>query len=137
MDKIGLNGFEVGGGPGMTTVLYIDSDQVYQRLLRNVLTARNIQVVLADDGPDGVRKARELQPDLIMIDLYLPRADSIEVLAELKGAPFTRNIPIICTSSRPANGDRRLARESGAGSFIAKPFQTGELIEVIQRNLSR
>lgn len=119
----------------MPTVLYIDSDQSYRRLLKACLAAHNFEVDMAKDGLEGVKKARELRPDLILMDLYLPRMDSLEVIEQLKCSSLTWDIPIVLVSKLPAHRCYQFVKVAGAQGYVAKPFKTEELIKTIRKNL--
>jgi CheY-like chemotaxis protein len=119
----------------MTTVLYIDEDQAYQRWLSKALASRTFNVVLAANGLEGVRKAHELRPDVILMDLPWPCMDSVEAVAELKGSRYTWHIPIIFMSNLPADLRRYPTSRRRSRDFLTKPFETDELIEIIHKML--
>jgi two-component system chemotaxis response regulator CheY len=90
---------------------------------------------VAKDGFEGVTKAQELKPDLILLDLYLPILDGFGVMERLKEDPDTHDIPIIVISAWPTGDNRRRVHEAGAIGFVAKPFQIEALINLIRENL--
>ena len=124
-----------GRDQAITTVLCIDEDQAYQRLLSKALASRTFNVVLAANGLEGVRKARELRPDVILMDLPWPCMDSVEAIAELKGSHYTWHIPIIFMSNLPGKMRRRFTNKTRSRDFLTKPFETEELIEIIHKTL--
>jgi two-component system chemotaxis response regulator CheY len=118
-------------------VLYIDGDRSRGQVLRKFLASFSYEVHLAEDGLEGISKARALQPDLILLDLHIPRMDYLEVITQLRGSKRTWDIPIIFVSDLPAQHARRLVQATGVKDFITKPFRARQLIQVLTRNLAR
>jgi CheY-like chemotaxis protein len=106
----------LGSRAPMERVLVIDDDEVARYLVRRLLADTRYTFAEASDGPDGIRLARELRPDVIFLDFVLPSATAFEVLDELKGDPRTRNIPVIISTSKElAEGERdRLQADTAA-----------------------
>ena len=121
----------------MVLILYISNDPSSWPVLVKSLTSRGFVVEVARDGLEGVKKARELQPDLILMDLYLPRMDGLDVIHQLKSCSLTWDIPTIFLSVFPAHYSRWLADETGAQGYIPKPFGVEEVMDVIRRYLPR
>ncbi|GAB4537044.1 MAG: hypothetical protein Kow0063_23270 [Anaerolineae bacterium] len=120
----------------MNRVLYVEDDAEHCLVISNMLTARGFTVETAEDGLKGVQKAREWQPDVILLDLLLPRMDGFSVMSNLKEDPDTQDIPIIVISAWPTADNRRRVREAGAQGFIAKPFQVEELVNLVRESLA-
>ena len=116
-------------------ILYIGADPSHWLVLSKTLIARGFIVEVARDGLEGVRKARALQPDLILMDLFLARMDSLDVITQLKGCACTWDIPTIFMSAWPNHYSRWLAQETGAQGVIAKPFRGEEVMGVIRKYL--
>lgn len=119
----------------MPLILCIDGDQNCNATLAWFLTVSGFCVALAADGLDGVKKARALQPDLILLDLCLRRLDGLEVINQLRGCSLTWEIPIILMSLFPAESGRVLVEQTGVQGFVSKPFQADELVEVVDKQL--
>jgi CheY-like chemotaxis protein len=119
----------------MTTILYIEDDPEHCLLVGKLLNSRDFTVEMARDGLEGVAKAQELRPDLILLDLYLPRLDGFGVMKQLKEDPITSNIPIVVISAWPTGDNRRRVQDAGALGFVAKPFKVNELLDLIQGSL--
>ncbi|WZO47085.1 response regulator [Microbacterium sp. LWH13-1.2] len=103
------------------------------RALRITLAAHGYEVVVAPDGAAAVAAAAQTHPDLIMLDLGMPRLDGIEVIQALRG---WTNVPIIVVSGRTGSADKVEALDAGADDFVTKPFQVDELLARL-RALSR
>jgi len=119
----------------MSTILYIEDDAELRSMVHRLLTSHGFSVETAEDGLDGVGKALEIKPDLILLDIYLPRLDGFGVLERLKGDPDTNAIPIVAISAWPTGDNRRRVQEAGAVDFVAKPFQVDELVSLLQGHL--
>jgi two-component system KDP operon response regulator KdpE len=114
-------------------LLIADDDPQMVRALRITLAAHGYEVVVAADGAAAVAAAGQTHPDLIMLDLGMPRLDGIEVIQALRG---WTNVPIIVVSGRTGSADKVEALDAGADDFVTKPFQLDELLARL-RALSR
>jgi len=121
----------------MPSILYIDDDIHYARMIVALLTPHGFQVDTAEDGLEGLRKARELEPDLILLDLYLPRVSGLELIGQLQSEPLTRNIPLVVMTALPLEQSRQLVDGTGVQDCIAKPFKPDELTAILHRILHR
>lgn len=114
-------------------LLIADDDPQMVRALRITLAAHGYEVVVAADGAAAIAAAAQTHPDLIMLDLGMPRLDGIEVIQALRG---WTNVPIIVVSGRTGSADKVEALDAGADDFVTKPFQVDELLARL-RALSR
>ena len=114
-------------------LLIADDDPQMVRALRITLSAHGYEVVVAPDGAAAVAAAAQTHPDLIMLDLGMPRLDGIEVIQALRG---WTTVPIIVVSGRTGSADKVEALDAGADDFVTKPFQVDELLARL-RALSR
>lgn len=113
-------------------VLVVDDEPDLIRILEFGLRAAGYQVDIAADGQEGLKKARELRPDIILLDLMLPKLDGYKVCRLLKFDERYRQIPIIILSARTQEGDQTLAKEMGANRFITKPYEFSEILAHIE-----
>ena len=104
----------------MPQLLLIEDNQHMQRIFRERLQREGFQVVTADDGEQGLRRARELHPDIILLDIMLPKLDGFQVLKNLRDDPFLVNVPVFMLSNRSTGNDIQQARSMGARRFFAK-----------------
>lgn len=116
-------------------ILLIDDHQTVQRLMEAMLHIRNYQLIYAENGRQGINMAREEQPDLILLDVMMPELDGFKVCQYLKEDEKTKDIPVMFLTARGAEGDLETGRKVGAEDFITKPFQTMEVLNVIERLL--
>lgn len=101
-------------------VLYIEDEKFFADTLENVLSQIGYDVKQAPDGEAGLRVAREWKPDLILLDLLLPKIEGFEVLRQLKADLATSKIPIVVLSNLNSESDVKKAKELGALHFFVK-----------------
>ncbi len=116
-------------------ILVVDDEVNITQILEFSLGAEGYQVVTAANGEEAVDKARKEQPDLIVLDIMMPRIDGYEACRILKSNPVTKNIPIVLLTAKGRDIDKRLGYEVGAEDYVIKPFSPNKLIERIQELL--
>src|SRR5580765_4965106 len=105
-------------------------------VLRMRLEAEGYAVVAARDGVEALEQAREHHPDLVLLDLMLPRLSGERVCRELRSDPRTRAVPIIVVSARVGETERLRALAAGADAFLAKPYDVAQLTGEIRTRLA-
>lgn len=113
------------------TILVVDDERPILALLSEYLASKGFEVLTARDGQSGLEKARTARPDLIVLDVMLPRLDGYAVARALKGDPATAPIPIIIFSTRSSAADRAAFQATGANIHILKPFDPEQLLAKI------
>jgi DNA-binding response OmpR family regulator len=116
-------------------ILIVDDETDLVAVLRFGLEADGFTVIDAGDGEEGLKRARNDRPALIVLDLMLPKLDGYKVCRALKFDERYRNIPIIILSARSGDQNRRLALEMGADMFVSKPYDMRDLIGKIREKL--
>lgn len=119
------------------TVLVVDDEQDIADLVGYRLRQAGYDVVTAYDGDAAVEAARRRPPDLVVLDLMLPRRSGLEVLKVFRGAPATRGVPVIILTARSEEVDRIVGFELGADDYVVKPFSPRELVLRVQAVLKR
>lgn len=109
-------------------VLVVDDEELNRKLLRELLTSRGFHIEEARDGEEALHKARQLSPDIILLDVRMPRIDGFEACRELKQDPRTQLIPVVLLTALSSVEDRVAGIESGADDFLSKPFHQAELV---------
>ena len=104
-------------------ILVVDDDSMTRLLMNTILSRMSYQVSEAFDGIDGWEKVVALSPDLIILDVSMPRMDGLELTQKLKNEPITKNIPIMILSNHDEVTDRVKAVEAGADDFLPKPVE--------------
>lgn len=110
-------------------ILIADDDQQIVRALRILLTARGYEVITASTGAEALSQAVEHHPDLVMLDLGMPRLNGIEVIEGLRG---WSSVPILVVSGRTGSADKVDALDAGADDYVTKPFAADELLARIR-----
>ena len=116
------------------TVLIVEDDTRIARWVQVYFERAGFAAEVAHDGAAGLARARELTPDLIILDLMLPRVDGVDVCRTLRRES---DVPIIMLTAREAHTERVIGLESGADDYIVKPFDPGELIARAEAVLRR
>lgn len=117
-------------------ILVVDDEEDLGRILKFALMAAGHEVLLACDGAEGLKQAREGSPDLILLDLMLPKIDGYKVCRMLKFDDRYKGIPIVILSARTQEADKELAKDCGADLFITKPYNLEEILKTIQTMLA-
>jgi len=116
-------------------ILIIDDEPQLVELLKIRLEANDYEVLVAADGQEGLKAARSKKPDLIILDLMLPKVDGFTVCRMLKFDEKYKNIPIIMFTARAQDSDKRLGKEVGADDYVTKPFDPQVLLDKISKLL--
>ena len=116
----------------MTKILCVEDNDDSAFMLKGRLQRHGYDVEIAVDGEQGVSKAQQEQPDLILMDIDLPVIDGLEATRRLKGAPQTSSIPIIALTAHAMVGDRENAIEAGCDDFDTKPVNLPRLLDKIK-----
>jgi len=120
-----------------TRVLLVEDDENITELVRYNLETAGFAIDSVADGEEGLLKAQEEAPDIILLDWMLPNLSGLEICRQLRRKPSTQNIPIIMLTARADEPDRIRGLETGADDYIVKPFSPKELIVRIQAVLRR
>jgi len=116
-------------------ILLVDDEKDLVETLTLRLEANDYEVIPAYDGQDGLEKARKGKPDLIILDLMLPKMDGYKVCRMLKFDEKYKNIPIIMFTARVQESDKKMGEEVGANAYITKPFEPQVLLTKIKELL--
>lgn len=116
-------------------VLVVDDEVNITQILEFSIGSEGYEVLSASNGEEAVEKARREQPDLIILDIMMPRIDGYETCRILKSNPLTKNIPVVLLTAKGRDIDKRLGYEVGATDYIIKPFSPSKLIERIHELL--
>ena len=117
------------------TILYVEDNEVNRRLVQDILRPTSYKLLEAPDGESGMAMARKEHPDLILMDVQLPKVSGIEATRTLRGEPGTAGTPIIAITSFALAGDEQKALEAGATAYMAKPYSPRDLLGLIRRLL--
>jgi DNA-binding response OmpR family regulator len=118
----------------MTTILVVDDEPKITRLVRDYLESAGFAVISAGDGQEAVMRARTERPDLVVLDLGLPRLDGLDVTRRLRQ---DGDVPIIMLTARDDETDKLIGLELGADDYVTKPFSPRELVARVRAVLRR
>ncbi|MBK8978682.1 MAG: response regulator [Planctomycetes bacterium] len=119
------------------TVLIIEDEKLIIVSTQMVLEAAGFRVEAADNGEEGIEKARKLRPDLVLLDIMMPGIDGWETLTRLKRDPDTSGIPVIIFTAREHARGHQKSTEMGAADYFRKPFEPDELIELVEKHIGQ
>ncbi len=108
-------------------ILLVDDDAGVRGVLKDLLLFEGYQVLVAADGPEGLEKAADLVPDLILLDVMMPNMDGFEVCEKLRADPLLGDVPVIMLTALDDSESRLRGIEAGADDFVSKPFEYVEL----------
>ena len=117
----------------MPTILFIEDTSEQRDLVAFFLELNGYQVSVANDGIEGLAQARKLRPDLILLDLGMPRMDGFQVMAEMRNDESLKDIPVVVLSAWAAAKYQEQAAAAGARAFITKPFDLADVLATVQR----
>ena len=117
------------------TILYVEDNEMNRKIVRDLLKRTTYQLIEAHDGEAGVAVALEKRPDLILMDIQLPKISGMEATRRLRAESATANTPIIAITSFALSGDEQKAKEAGATAYLAKPYSPFDLLKLIRKLL--
>jgi DNA-binding response OmpR family regulator len=117
-------------------ILIVEDEDVSRKILTLALEGKRYELIFAGDGENAVEIARQQHPDLIVMDIMLPRVNGFEATRAIRSSPGLEDVPVIALTARTTVYDEKAAREAGCSDFITKPFRIGELRTRIMRLLS-
>ena len=118
-------------------ILVVDDEIYIVHILDFSLGMEGYEVITALDGEQALEKLKTEKPDLIVLDIMMPKLDGYEVCKAIKSSPETRHIPVILLSAKGRNVDQKLGFDVGADDYITKPFSPRKLVERINQLLGQ
>jgi len=116
-----------------TRVLITEDEPNIAESLTFILNREGYEVSTAPDGEAALQRLRSDPPDLMILDIMLPRLNGFEVLKQMKADPALNALPVVILTAKGQAHDRRMAEEIGASAFITKPFSNRDIIEQVGR----
>jgi CheY-like chemotaxis protein len=117
-------------------ILIIEDNQMNLELTTDLLEANGFVVAAAQTAEDGLRLARELTPDLVLMDFALPGMDGLSATKNLKGNPLTSHLTVVGLTAHAMKGDEAIAREAGCDGYLTKPINTRTFVDTISGFIS-
>ncbi len=115
----------------MKKILIADDKLEVVELLRATMEGEDYQIISASDGKEALEKIGKEKPDLVLLDIVMPKMDGFEVLSEVKRDPKTKEIPVIMLTAKGQKGDEEKGRRLGAEGYVIKPFSPSHLLRKI------
>ncbi len=119
----------------MSTVLVVEDSVTQRQMITELLQGSGLTVIVANDGMEALKNIEGDQPDLVVLDIVMPRMNGYEVCRRLKSDPKTEAVPVVMCSSKGEEFDRYWGLKQGADAYIAKPFQPTELVGTVKQLL--
>jgi twitching motility two-component system response regulator PilH len=119
----------------MSTVLVVEDSVTQREMITDLLKGSGLTVTVASDGVEALEQIQGHCPDLIVLDIVMPRMNGYEVCRRIKADPQTQNVPVVMCSSKGEEFDRYWGMKQGADAYIAKPFQPTELVGTVKQLL--
>ncbi|MEJ2626468.1 MAG: response regulator [Pseudolabrys sp.] len=119
----------------MKTVLSVDDSASVRQMVQLTLQGAGYQVIQANDGADGLAKAKSTQVDMVVTDLNMPVMNGLSLIQALRKLPDYRGVPIIFLTTESDAGVKQQAKAAGATGWITKPFQKDQLVAVVKKVL--
>ncbi|BBB13672.1 response regulator [Sphingopyxis sp. FD7] len=113
------------------TILVVEDNELNLRLFCDLLNAHGYRAHPVRDGRDALAKAREVSPDLIIMDIQLPHVSGLELIAQMKADPILRAVPIMAVTAYAGKGDEEQIRAAGAEAYVSKPISVIKFIESV------
>jgi len=111
----------------MSTVLVVEDSLAQRQMISDLLKGSGLTVTVASDGVEALEQIQQSSPDVVVLDIVMPRMNGYEVCRRLKADPKTQHVPVVMCSSKGEEFDRYWGMKQGADAYIAKPFQPTEL----------
>jgi chemosensory pili system protein ChpA (sensor histidine kinase/response regulator) len=124
------------GAPTGPVIMVVDDSLTVRKITSRLLEHEGYRVVTAKDGVDALEQMREVLPDVMLVDIEMPRMDGFDLTRIVRRDPRTQAIPIIIISSRTADKHRSHAAQIGANAFLGKPYQESDLLDYVSRHLA-
>ena len=121
------------GIASVPTVMVVDDSLTVRRVTQRLLERNNFNVLLAKDGVDALRQLQDAKPDVMLVDIEMPKMDGYDLTRNIRSSPTTARIPIIMITSRTAEKHRSMAFELGVNEYLGKPYQEDELLKLVRQ----
>jgi two-component system, cell cycle response regulator DivK len=118
-------------------ILVVEDTEDNRQILRDLLGMAGYDMVEAHDGAEGVAKAAEHRPDLILMDIQMPVMDGYEATRRIKANPELKAIPIVAVTSYALSGDEQKTRDAGCDAYIAKPYSPRQMLAKVREILGQ
>lgn len=121
----------------MKTILFADDNPANRELVRDFLEAAGFQVLEACDGHDALEQLRAHRPDVVLLDVQMPKLDGLQVLAEIRQDPALARLPVIALTAYAMRGDHERMLASGFDAYLTKPIDFATLVAEVRAQIAK
>ncbi len=119
----------------MSTVLVVEDSPTQREMITDLLKGNGLTVKIAHDGMEALEQVQTFRPDIVVLDIVMPKMNGYEVCRRLKTDPNLQGVPVVMCSSKGEEFDRYWGMKQGADAYIVKPFQPKELVGTVKQLL--
>jgi twitching motility two-component system response regulator PilH len=119
----------------MSTVLVVEDSVAQREMIKDLLESSGLKVTAVSDGFEALKFIQGTPPDLVLLDIVMPKMNGYEVCRQIKSNATTKTLPVVMCSSKGEEFDRYWGMKQGADAYIAKPFQPTELVGTVKQLL--
>lgn len=120
---------------GMAHILIVDDSPTEASFIKKILEGQGYKTSKAENGEEGIQKAKEIRPDLVIMDVVMPGLNGFQATRKITKNPETSSIPVIIVSSKNLESDRAWGLKQGAKEFLVKPVSKEKLLEAVKKQL--
>jgi len=121
----------------MAKILVVDDSPTILEMAKSILEENHHEAIIAQDGKEGLEKARGEKPDLIILDVMLPQIDGYRVCAMLKHDSRYKDIPVIMFTAKATEEDKKIGLDVCADGFVVKDFESGQFMEIVNKYIKK
>lgn len=119
----------------MSKILVVEDSVTQREMMKTLLEGSGLKVTIANDGIEALKIIQQQQPNLILLDIVMPKMNGYEVCRQIKSNAKTQHLPVVMCSAKGEEFDRYWGMKQGADAYIAKPFQPTELVGTVKQLL--
>ncbi len=120
----------------MSKILVVDDVPSELEIICRILLDVGLKVIRAANGEEAIARIQEMSPDLVVLDVVMPRMNGFEVIRELRGDRKTAKLPVVFCTHKNTDIDKAWGTDLGADAYLSKPFEPQQLVNIVQRLLS-
>jgi two-component system cell cycle response regulator DivK len=117
-------------------ILSAEDNDANRKIIRDLFSKKGYTIVEAIDGEEAIAMVKKIKPDIVLMDIQLPKISGYEAAETIKADPDLRHIPIIAVTSYALSGDEEKAFEAGCDEYVTKPFRPKVLLEIVEKYLN-
>ena len=132
-DEVSQKAIAKKSGNQKKLILLVDDNQDNQYAVKFILEDKGYRVVFARDGAEGIQKATKLKPDLILMDMMMPKVDGYQATQKIRSYKTLKSVPIIAMTAKSPQEDKRQAIKAGCNEYLSKPFNLDDILKKVEK----